>query len=189
MDLYKNELITLLDKHAPSVTKSFKPQQSPWWNEKCQKAKTEMRRAQRRFRKNRNDETKLLFQEKLIDKAIIVNRARDLYFDGKLSSVKGDSKGTYRVINHLLDKEFSSTKLPNGNSDQEIAEDLKNYFHKKVADIYSEIEDGQTQLVDNPIAEYESNSPDTVADDHNYLHSFKESPLKFSTKSKPSNKA
>ena len=90
VDLYKNELTTLLDKHAPSVTKSFKPQQSPWWNEKCQKAKTEMRRAQRRFRKNRNDETKLLFQEKLIDKAIIVNRARDLYFNGKLSSVKGD---------------------------------------------------------------------------------------------------
>ena len=149
VDLYSKIITDLLDKHAPIVRKSFKPSQSPWWDSKCQSAKTEMRRAQRNKEKNPTDETKAVFKEKLIDKAIAVNRARNAYYDGKLSSVKGDSRGTYKVINSLLDKEFSSTKFPNGESDSKVAEDLKNFFNQKVKDIYSIIENERTQKTDS----------------------------------------
>ena len=100
-----------------------------------------MRRAQRKLYKDpTNQEARTLYNEKCVDKSIIVDRTRNLYYDKKLSSVKGDPKGTYKVINHLLDKEFGSKKLPNGNSDEEVAEKLKTFFDTKVKTIYNKIE-------------------------------------------------
>ena len=74
--------------------------------------------------------------EKCVDAEITINRARDSYYDKQLSSCKGDSKGTYKVINKLLDKEYGSNKLPNG-EDIEVADKLKTFFDKKVKTIYS----------------------------------------------------
>lgn len=138
----------LLDKHAPLVTRKFNLARSPWWDLSCQQAKCEMRRAQRKLSKDTtNDEARVLYNDKCVDKAIIVDRARNLYYDKKLSLLKGDSKGTYKVINHLLDKEFGANKLPNGNCDEEVAEKLKSFFDDKVKTIYKKIED---ESVNNP---------------------------------------
>ena len=140
VEIYNNVLLTILDKHAPLVSKSFKINRSPWWDTKCQEAKREMRKAQRKFNKNPVDpEAKNLFNEKCIDKAIIVDRARNSYYDQKLSSYHGNAKGTYQVVNHLLDKEFGSKKLPNGKDDETIAEGFKTFFDTKVKEIYSDI--------------------------------------------------
>ena len=96
VSLYEDVITNLLNKHAPLVTKSFLPSRSPWWDKSCQAAKSTMRRAQRCYNKNKdNDEKKNEYKERLIDKAIVVNRARNFYYDNKLSLVKGDSKGTY----------------------------------------------------------------------------------------------
>ena len=99
--LYEDVVLEILDKHAPTVSKSFRSTQSPWWNNKCQEAKTAMRKAQRCFRKYPSQETKTEYKEKLIDKAIIINRERNLFYNNQLSSVKGDAKRTYQVINCL----------------------------------------------------------------------------------------
>ena len=40
----------------------------------------------------------------------------------------------------ILDKEFGANKLPNGNSDEEVAENLKSFFDDKVKTIYKKIE-------------------------------------------------
>jgi hypothetical protein len=139
--LFTDVVECLLDKHAPVVTKTFKPGKSPWWDLNCQQAKCEMRRAQRKLNKDKtNTEARVLYKEKCVDKAIIVDRARNMYYDKKFSLVEGDPKGTYNVINHLLDKEFGVNKLPNGTSDKEVAENLKSFFDDKVKTIYKKIE-------------------------------------------------
>jgi hypothetical protein len=141
VQLFQQVVEDVLDKHAPLVTKKFNTKRSPWWDSKCQEAKSEMRKAQRKVKKFPNDaEAKDNFKEKCIDKAIIVNRSRNRYYDEKLSAVKGDSRGTYKLINHLLDKEYGTNKLPNGVSDKETAENLQNFFNQKVKNIYSGIE-------------------------------------------------
>ena len=141
MQLYHDVLQSLLDKHAPLVSKTFKTTQSPWWNEKCQKARSETRKAQRKLKKNpEDDNVKMIYHEKCIDKAIIIDRARNMYYDQKLLSLRGNSRGTYNIINHLLNKEFASRKLPNGKDDKTVAENFKSYFDKKVKTIYSNIE-------------------------------------------------
>ena len=66
--------------------------------------------------------------EKCIDKAIIIDRARNLFYDKKLCSLEGDARGTYKVINHLLDKEFGANKLPNGNSNHFLMKRSKRFI-------------------------------------------------------------
>lgn len=141
IDVYHKTVETILNKHAPLISRSFKKNRSPWWDNHCQTAKQDMRKAQRKFYKNKNDsEAQELFNEKCIDKAIIINRARNSYFDQKLSSSKGDPKGTYKVINHLLDKEYGSGKLPHREDDEALADEFQSFFSEKVQKIYSTIQ-------------------------------------------------
>jgi hypothetical protein len=142
VQLYNDVVQSVVDKHAPLTTKKYNPTRSPWWDSKCQNAKCEVRKAFRKLKKNpTDDDAKVAYNEKCVDKAIIVDRARNLFYDQKLCSVKGDSRGTYKVINHLLDKEYGANKLPNGVSDEIVAEKLKSFFDKKVKTIYSKIEE------------------------------------------------
>ena len=71
----------------------------------------------------------------------------------------------------MLDKEFSATKIPNGDSDQSVAEDLKNYFHSKVANIYSEIE--KDQLTNSQQATVNAASEETSNQGEDHLKCFR----------------
>ena len=147
VDLYLNVLEQLLDKHAPLITRKFCAERSEFWNEKCQNARRERRKAQRKSKKRPDDEElRALHYEKCVDAEITINNARNTFYNKLLSQHKGDSKATYKVINKLLDKEYGSNKTPNGD-DEKIAEDLKTYFDQKVKTIYSNIE---SELQDNP---------------------------------------
>ena len=74
-----------------------------------------------------------------MDAAILLNRERNKHYREKLSSITGNAKETYKVVNKLLDKEYGTNKLPNGKSDSEIANGLKDFFHSKITNIYSDI--------------------------------------------------
>ena len=54
------------------------------------------------------------YQEKCVDAAIIINQEREKYYEKQFSSLEGDAKSTYRVVNKLLDKECGKGVYPNG---------------------------------------------------------------------------
>ena len=140
VELYQKVLEDILQKHAPLVEKKFNKMKSLFWNEECQKAVRERRRAKRRYKKYpENQGFKNDFYERSVDAEIIINKTRDEFYKKKLSLAKGDSRATYKVINHLMDKEYGSSKMPNG-TDQEVADNLKEFFDSKVKTIYSQIE-------------------------------------------------
>ena len=139
VNLYETVLNNVLDEHAPLITKSFCTNRSSWWNEHCQSARRERRRAKRKFEKHKTTESKELFNEKCVDAEVIINNARNNFYDKKLQKVSKDSRSTYKVINKLLDKEYGTDKLPNGLSDQQIAQNLQDFFKGKVDDIYDGI--------------------------------------------------
>jgi exonuclease III len=136
VQLYQDVLQCLLDKHAPVLSKKFRINKTPWWDMTCQQARTEKRKAKRNIK---DEESKETHKEKCIDAAIIINKARNRFYDKKLSSLKGDPQGTYKVINRLLDKQYGSNTLPNGDNDETIATNLMTFFDNKVKTIYSEI--------------------------------------------------
>ena len=118
VELYHTVLQDILDKHAPVISKKFNVRKSEFWNEKCQNAARKRRRAKRGFHKAREnvkdhpDQNDLLvkleekrteFYESSIDSGIVINMARNEFFCKQLSSCKGDSRGTYKIVNKLLD--------------------------------------------------------------------------------------
>ncbi len=137
--LYNTTLTQLLDKYAPVVSRRFKSNTTDWWNTKCQAARTERRKAQRASEKFKDPESDTLYKEACIDAAIIIDRERNRYYHSKLDSLIGNPRETYKIVNHLLDKEYGKNVLPNGETDEAVANNLKQFFDTKVKNIYSDI--------------------------------------------------
>ena len=137
---YHSTLETLLDKFAPVVKITVKPNDTEWWNTKCQEARTERRRLQRRYKKHKDSESELRYKEASVNAAITIDRERNKFYHSKLDSLAGNPRETYKVVNHLLDKEYGKNVFPNGETDEAIADDLKNFFDTKVKKIYSGID-------------------------------------------------
>ena len=148
VELYEATLIDLLDKHAPVVLRTFKVKKTLWWNQLCQGARTVRRRAERAYRKH-GLPCAQSYKESCVDAAIIINRERNRFYQTKLGSLAGNARETFKVVNHLLDKEYGGEKLPNGESDLAVAESLKNFFHNKVEDIYESIVQSQSPMPSN----------------------------------------
>ena len=140
---YNEVLTNVLDNHAPVKQITVRDRDKPcWWNNTCQTATKDKRRAERLFRKNKSDpERRLDFNEKQVDSSIILERERNRFYTKKLSDSVGDPKSTYKIINSLWDKEHTTGKLPKGLSDIDNATGLKNFFHEKVSKIYAGIEE------------------------------------------------
>ena len=76
IQLYDKVLTCIIDKHAPIVNKRVSTKKSAFWNETCQEAVRERRRAKRKHNKDRNNEEfKTAFYEKATDAEIIINNA------------------------------------------------------------------------------------------------------------------
>ena len=146
--LFHDILEFLLDLHAPPIKARFRENRSPWWNAACQEARRERRKAARNKKKD-DPQSCAVFKEKSFAAAIIINHARNQYYDKKLDGLKGDPRGTFKVINQLLDKEHGSRTIPNGESDEAVANNLKDFFDSKVKTIYKRIEE-DTQLLPPP---------------------------------------
>ena len=148
IDLLNEVLRDILDKHAPEITKTFSGKRSPFWNSSCQEAVRDRRRAKRRMKKNPHEDARREeYHEKSVDAQVIIDRERNAYYHNRLASLKGDSRGTYKVINQLMDKEYGANKLPHGDS-LEVAERLRSFFDEKVKKIYSNIEDTYSEMDD-----------------------------------------
>lgn len=144
VDIYNSVLNNVLEKHAPLKPIHVCQNDSPWFNKTCKDARTERRKAQRLHKKDTGNQELLLdYKEKQIDASIIIDRARNNFYNEKLSAACGDPKTTYQIINTLFDKEYSQKKLPKGLSDMETATSMKNFFTNKVTEIYKDIETSQ----------------------------------------------
>ena len=145
-DCFFNLLSEVIDDHAPIKSCKIKQNKNPWWNQKCRDARTERRKTERFYKKHKSDPVAAeAYKKARIDAAIIINKQRNDYYRSKLQRVAGNARETYKVINHLLDKENCQSKLPSGQNDKEVADNLKQFFNSKVRDIYSKIEEENHQ--------------------------------------------
>ena len=132
-------LAKTVEMHAPLKTRVVKKNKNPWWSQRCNDARNMRRKAERKYKKNRCQGNAKAYGEARIDAAIIINQERNRYFKKKLENVVGNPRETYRIINHLLEKEQRKS-YPTEVDDKTVAEKFGAFFNKKVKDIYSEIE-------------------------------------------------
>ena len=156
-------LTNLIEIHAPMKSLKVKKNKNPWWNQKCRDARNKRRRSERYFRKHRCDPVAAQnFKEARIDAAIVINQQRNNYYKTKLQRVAGNPRETYRVINHLLNKDYGKTKYPCGFEPEQTAEKFRNFFDEKVKRIYSSIagDPSQTRCQSQvPVPRHSENAP------------------------------
>ena len=147
VNIFNLTLLEILDKHAPLIAGKVNSNRSQWWNSTCKDRRSTRRRCERLFLKERardpeSECTKMYrtqYNDACVDAAITIEKERNCYYHKKLDSVSGNPRETFKVVSHLLDKEFGTSAVPNGSNDQEIAENMKDFFHEKVNKIYNEI--------------------------------------------------
>ena len=73
----------------------------------------------------------------------VLNTARSNYYEHHLKSAES-KKEVYCTINKLMDRNLGKHMLPNSRSDEVLCEEMKTFFHQKVQNIYSSLDDSHT---------------------------------------------
>ena len=138
--LYNKILSNLLEKHAPLNVFKVNPHQDKWVNSEVQLARRRRRKAERDFRRLGTDESRKAYRVAYNKAEVVINTRRDAYFRGQLEQSLDNKKDTYRIVNNLMDRNTSMNVKPKAKPDDILCEELKDYFHQKVQDIYSNLE-------------------------------------------------
>ena len=140
VELYNNELKRLLDCHAPQIEYQVNPDQSKWIDSTCQNARRARRKAERTHRRLQTNESKIAFGFASKQAEAILNARRNSFYKNQLEAFQGDKKGTYRIVNKLMDRDLSKNIIPHIKPDDVTADEFKTFFKEKVETIYTEIE-------------------------------------------------
>ena len=121
----------LLDKYAPVQNKSSVISTKPFFNIGISDAKRVKRRAERRYQKSGSEQDKhdLVVAARNLSK--VVKLKSNEFYCGKLQAVQGDAKGTYNIINRLLNKSKKSI-YPDNIDPEKLAQEFETFFCDRI---------------------------------------------------------
>ena len=147
VNMYNRTLIQLLDKHAPIQTKTIALRHNAkWFTEPLRKAKTECRRAENRWRKNKLSVHQEDFKYKFKAYTNLCRKAKSCYYQQQIADCVGDQKKLFKITEKLLKSERKPA-LPPGLDSAVIAETFSNYFAEKIENIRATFEQKNIQLL------------------------------------------
>ena len=173
VDLYNNTLCLLLDRHGPITSKKvlFRPNVT-WINSDIIKAKRQRRKAERKWRTTRCQYDLILFKKSRYYVTFQMNKARQDYFSGLISSNGNDRKLLFKVSKNLLTI-TSTPVLPPHEDKQQLANQNGTFFNRKIATIRSDLDNHSPQVcsvgscdcnIDLPISKFDLLSQEEVHD-------------------------
>lgn len=134
---YTSGLCTLLDKHAPLVTRTvISRPDAPWYTDTNRIEKRERRRLERKFLESKDHDDLLSYRKQCGLVAKHIYDAKTTYYSNSIESCKGDQKSLFRLTNKLLVNE-QEKRLPECNNDSILANKFGNFFHDKIKTIRS----------------------------------------------------
>jgi hypothetical protein len=117
---------------------------SDWYNDEIRAEKQRRRQAERRWRKSKLPTDREHFKEAKIRTQSMIDQAKSLHFQEKVSACSNDPKNLFRVVDTLLGNSTESP-LPVHDSRVELATRFSDFFVEKIATIQLAI-----PSVDNP---------------------------------------
>ena len=129
---------SLLDKYAPLKNKSFVINNKPFTDKDINNAKRLKRQAERKYRKNGLDKHKHDLRLATRNLSKIVKIKYNEFYYKKLQAVYGNAKGTYNVINKLLNKD-KKILLPEHSDPKALANNFETFFANRVENICLEM--------------------------------------------------
>ena len=126
-----------IDHYAPKKKVLIKTNHL-FTNSEIKEARRKKRRAERKLKKLVNDDNKkeLKLARKELNKVITLSR--NIFFQNKFESCKGNLKQTYKIFNELINQGIN-VKLPNHYNELELANDFANYYSQKILSIRNEL--------------------------------------------------
>ena len=154
MERYDSVLAELLDKHAPLQTRTITIRaQPPWYSTTINDAKKERRKAERKWRRTKLEEDRIVYKQARHDVIRKIDNAKCAFYSEKVTGCDGDQKALFKVVDKLLHRSESS-KLPSHDSPGELANRFAEFFSSKIQKIH----DGLCELK----ADTSSEPPDSV---------------------------
>jgi len=140
---YVSCLRSILDKHAPHLTKTITARPTvPWYNTDLKQLKAERRRYEKVWRRNKTPENRLRFTEARDAFKHSYSEASDAYYDNVVANCEGDGRKLYGVVKSLFGKNMDTSLSPHVDKSQ-LANEILQYFNSKVLKIRTAL-DGET---------------------------------------------
>ena len=141
IDVFQQELVRVLDEHAPLIGKRLQTRKpKPWFREDIKEQKQKVHRRERIWRRYREDHQWLAFKSEK-------KKYREMLKEAKINSVSKliikcgrDVKKLYQVIYNMTGK-CSLNPLPNSDNDKDLADNFANYFIDKVRNIRDQLDE------------------------------------------------
>ena len=103
IDSYNTQLKPIMDKHAPSITKTITVRpNTKWYNSNIRKAKVVKRRLERRFRKSGIEADKLAYKKQCEYINYLMKEAKTKFFSNKICETKNDKKKLFGIAKEIL---------------------------------------------------------------------------------------
>src|SRR6218665_517578 len=128
---YNATLSSLLDKHAPIITKSGSHSNNPWYTSYIQAFKSFRRRLERTYKRTRDPQ--LLSELKSATNRYhnLLATAKKKFYSSLVHSRSSNPRLLWKTINQLLHRN-SSSPLPNSLPPSSIAESFCSFFSGKI---------------------------------------------------------
>lgn len=144
---YNTCLKTILDRHAPLISREVYVRNNlPWYTDELKLKKRETRSYERRWLKSRLESDKQILKTCCNEYSTMLTEAKNKYFSEKFNV--NDSRKMFDQICKFF-KTKSSAKLPeNGITDKELANMFMKFFFEKITLIQEKITDQNQDIYD-----------------------------------------
>ena len=132
---YNDKLATLVEKHAPEVTKQVKiVNNAPWFDSEFKELRKQRRKAEKMFHRTGNLKDKETFKQLRKQTTALASKKKQEFYVSKIRNANNKPKMLFKVINTLKDSE-RVTVLPKASSDTLLANNFQQYFKEKISNI------------------------------------------------------
>jgi len=134
--IYHDELLKLIDKHAPRYTRKRKSRiLSPWFDDECRMIKRSARRLERKYRKSGLPTDRLAWVLKLKEKAAFYQHKECAYWSSRIKENASQPKRLWQDLDVLMRRVDDAAPTTSQDDCSKRAQEFSDFFEKKVSNI------------------------------------------------------
>ena len=131
-ETYDNKILEILNNLAPVKNRLIKERiPEPWFSDEIDRIRKAYRKCHANWTKTHCETDWQAIQKAHNAYVKALNQAKKMHFSTKISEAKGNPKNSYISINGLTNR-VNNNPMPEGYTNQELANHFSDYFHNKV---------------------------------------------------------
>ena len=169
ISLYNSKCKSVLDTHAPLLTKEIRDRKSaPWFDGEYKALRTCRRKAEKKWRTSGSSEDKEAFKALREQCTQLSDRKKHEFFRAQFEKHSYSAKSLFSFVDTFLDRD-KSLVLPPSDSLKETVENFNSYFEDKIRVIREKFEDNLTEPTEHHyngpvLSEFSPTSIEELAD-------------------------